>query len=118
MDKQVEATGTKEFRKQALGYVPLLGWMPAVAFLVVEKDKELRWHAVQSLVLHGLLAGVYWVVVPLLRMTVVLAPVGWVMSGLTGVAFLIFMLWEVVQMNEGKGVKVPWVSEWVGKIVK
>ena len=105
-------------RKMAMCYIPFLGWMPAVVFLALEKDKSLKWNAVQTLLLHGLLAGVYWVAVPLLRMTVILAPVGWLLSGLTGVGFLIFMLWSVVKINEGGSIKVPMVSEWVDKLVK
>jgi len=105
-------------RKTAMCYIPFLGWMPAIAFLAVEKDKTIRWNAGQSLVMHALVAGVYWVAVPLLKLTVVLAPVGWILSGLTGVGFLIFMLWAVVKINEGGSVKVPVVSEWVGKLVK
>jgi|SRR3989344_3551742 len=117
MDKP-EATGGKDTRKAAVCYVPYLGWMPALAFLFLEKNRDLRWHAVQSLLLHAVLAGVYWVAVPLLKMTIILAPVAWILSGLTGVGFLVFMLWSVVRVNEGGEVKVPVVSEWVRKIVK
>lgn len=117
MDKPVGSAG-KDTRKMAMCYIPFLGWMPAVAFLVLEKDKSLRWHAVQSLLLHAGLAGVYWVAVPLLKMTVILAPVAWVLSGLTGVGFLVYLLWVVVRINEGESVRVPVVSEWVDKLVK
>lgn len=105
-------------RKTAMCYIPFLGWIPALGFLVLEKEKELKWNAMQSVILHAVVAAVYWIVVPLLSMTVILAPVGWLLSGLTGVGFLIFMLWSVVRINEGVSVKVPVVSEWVSKLVK
>jgi uncharacterized membrane protein len=43
--------------ESALSYVPMLGWVAAIIFLVIEKDKDVRFNAVQSL----LLTGVVWV---------------------------------------------------------
>jgi uncharacterized membrane protein len=92
--------------------------MPAIVFLVLDKNAEVRRSAVQSIVAHGILAGLYWIAMPLLYATVVLAPLGVVISGLTGVGYFIASLVAVARAHAGKQVVWPLISEWTEKILK
>ena len=42
----------------ALCYVPFVGWMAAIVVLMLEKDTDLRWQAVQSLLTYLMFLGV------------------------------------------------------------
>lgn len=102
----------------ALCYVPFVGWMAAIIVLVLEKEVEVRWQAVQSLLTYGVFLGVTQAAVPMMRATVVLAPLAAFMAGLTGVGFLGLWLWLAIQTNQGKKVKLPILGVWTDKLVK
>lgn len=104
--------------KAAVCFIPFLGWIPALGFLVFEKEANLRRYAVMTLLVHGLVVGVYAVAVPLMKATGVLRPVAGVVSGVAGVGFLVGMLWAMLGVYEGRRVEFPVVSEWVDKLVK
>ena len=116
--KEMEKGREETSRKIGMGYVPFVGWMAAIFYLITDKDKTVRWNAMQSLLAHAVLAGVYFVALPLMRATIVLAPVAWILGGLLGVVFLVSMLVFVVQAYEGKPVKIPVISDWTDRIVK
>lgn len=104
--------------KQALVYIPFIGWIPALGFLFAEKNHDVVWQASQSLILHVVVAAVYMVVLPLLRLTVLLIPVAWFLQGAVGVGFVLFMMYALVQVRNGKEVRVPLVAEWADKLAK
>lgn len=116
MDR-TESTLRKE-TKEALCYIPFFGWIPGVAFFLLEKDKQIRWNAVQSIILHLVVAGLYMVVVPILNLTIILAPLAWTVQGLAGVAFLLLMLYVMAKAYQGEIFRVPLVAEWTDKAVK
>lgn len=116
MDKN--DSGMKKETKEAACYIPFFGWIPAAVFLFLEKDKAIRWNAMQSLVLHGILAGIYWVVLPMMQLTIVLMPVTWLVQGLTGVGFLILTLVLLMKTYQGETVKLPFVADVTDKILK
>lgn len=103
-------------KKMAACYVPFLGWIVDVGFLASEKDKKLRFHAVQSLILHGVILFVYLIAVPAMRMTVFLAPVSVYVQGVFGVAFVLVCLLMLKAIFEGKELRLSWISEWADKI--
>jgi uncharacterized membrane protein len=45
--------GAAENVEAALCYIPVMGWLIAVLFLVMEKSPVVRWNAMQSLLLSG-----------------------------------------------------------------
>ena len=102
----------------ALVYVPFVGWMAAVVALALEKDRELRWHGVQSLVTYSVFLALTQAVAPMLRATIVLVPVAALVSGLSGVGFLGLWLWMAMETNQGKKVRLPILGAWADKIVK
>lgn len=71
-----------------LTYIPFVGWMIAIVFLVIEpykNDKFVRFHAFQSIFFSLVCLVVYWV------LGVVLLPAGWV--GLP-----LFWIWSLVRL--------------------
>src|SRR3989338_8821688 len=116
MAGETEATTRKE-TKAALCYIPFLGWIVAAIFLFVEKDTTIRWHAAQSLLMHAIVAAIYWVAIPLLKLTLVLTPVAWLLQGVTGVGFFILCLVMIVKVNQGEKLHLPLLSEWTDKVV-
>lgn len=105
-------------RNSAMCYIPFFGWIPGVVFLVIEKDRGVRWNAAQSILAHAILAGVYWVAIPLLKASVILLPIAWVVSGLVGAGFFIISLVAVARVHQGGEIKWPIISEWTDKIAK
>lgn len=99
-------------------YIPFFGWIPAAFFLIVEKDKDIKWHAMQSVVLHTVMTGLFWIVVPLLKMTIILAPAALIVQGLTGLGFLILMLLGIVKVSQGEYFRLPWVEEVADKLIQ
>jgi len=45
--------GMSENMGAALCYIPVMGWLIAVLFLVMEKSPVVKWNAMQSLLLSG-----------------------------------------------------------------
>lgn len=90
LDKNVAATGTY-----------LLGWVTGLIFLLVEReDKDIRFHAVQSIIFFGglnLLA-----VVPL---------VGWILSPFLGIVGLVGWIFLLVKTYQGEKVKLPVIGD-------
>ena len=86
-----------------------LGWLTGLIFLLLEKDKGIRFHALQSIVVFGGLMVAQLV----LGATVILEPVGRL------VPVVGFILWLVLIYKTYNGEKylVPVVGMWVEKQV-
>ncbi len=104
--------------KNAVVYIPFFGWIPALGFWFTEKDKETRWHVVQSLVMHAVVFAVYLVVLPILRMTIVLLPIAFVAQGIMAVVFVLACLWLMIQVREGKPGRLPFVADVADSLIK
>ena len=102
----------------ALCYVPFVGWMAALVVLVLEKEVDLRWQAVQSLLTYAVFLGITQAAVPMMRATVVLLPLAAFIGGLAGVGFLGLWLWLAIETNQGKKIKLPVLGVWTDKLVK
>lgn len=81
----------------------LLGWVSGFIFLIVEpKNRFIRFHAFQSIIVFGIL-------------TVIIVAVGWLTNNgyLFGFMFLLtFVLWVLLMLQAGRGLwyKLPWVG--------
>ena len=104
--------------KVAMGYVPFVGFVAAIILLIVEKDRAVKWQAVQALFLYVVFAAIEWGVVPMLSVTVVLRPLANLVAGVAGVGFLVVWLVLAVKASQKEFVKLPIISEWVDKLVK
>lgn len=84
-------------------YIPFVGFIPAIVFLIIEKNPKVKFHAVQ-----GLLLFAAWFVLNFL-------PVLGILSTL-----VFFVLWLVLATKayQGETVRLPFLSEWAEKIIK
>jgi uncharacterized membrane protein len=73
--------------------------------MVLETDRRVRWHAMQSLLLHGVFS------------VVVLATLGSVLGIAVLVFAFVFMTVLAVKMYRGEDLKVPMLSDWTEMIV-
>lgn len=95
----------KQAMNVAVCYLPLVGWIPAAVYMVLESDRKVRWHAMQSLLLNGVSA------------VAILATVGSFL-GLVVTAFvLVLMLVLSVRVYNGEELKLPVLSGWTEMIV-
>ena len=110
MEEKKTVTNLPANLASALCYAPFVGWIVALVMVLIEKNPEVKWHAVQ-----GLLIGLgTWVLAMGLGLTVILA----VLVPLIWVAGFILQLVLVVKAYQGEKLKLPLVSEWTDKLVK
>lgn len=103
MDEKKTTTNLSPNVASALCYAPFLGVIPAVVFLITEKNQTVRLNAVQ-----GVLLFAAWFVLFMLPLLGMLLTVGF------------FILWLVlaVKAYQGEMMKLPLVTEWAEKILK
>src|SRR3989344_7491498 len=87
----------------AVCYFPFLGFIPAIVFLIIEKEPEVRFNAVQSL-----LTFAAWFALSMLP----------VLGGLATIGFFVLWLLMVVKVYQGEGLRLPMLAEWTDKILK
>jgi uncharacterized membrane protein len=97
--------GKLQMTNVAVCYLPLVGWVPAAVYMVLEKDRRVRWHAMQSLLLNGVSA------------VAILATSGSLL-GFAVVAFaLVLMLVLSVRVYNGEDLRLPVLGSWTEMIV-
>lgn len=86
----------------------LLGWLTGLVFLLVEKnDKEIRFHAFQSIIFFGLLT------------VLMLIPVfGLVLSPILAIVGLVGWIVLLVKAYQGETFKLPVIGEFAEKQAK
>ena len=96
---------------RAMCYVPVFGIIVAIVFLILEKNRKLRWDAVQAALLWaGVFAAVYLLAVS--RILSGLIP----LVNLVGVVVLpLFLAIKAIQKED---TRLPFLGEAVDKIVK
>lgn len=97
-----EGTGLPRNTAAALSYV--LGWLTGIIFLLIEKDKFVRFHAMQSIVTFGLLTVLSFVPV-----------IGWLLSPLVMIVGFILWLVLIFKAYQGEEFKLPWIGEFAQK---
>ena len=101
-------TGLSKNTAGALSYI--LGPLSGVVFLLLEKDPYVRFHAMQSIVVFGVIFILQWA----FAITIFLAP----LSGL--LAIIAFALWLILIYKAWKGEEweVPICGKYARKFVK
>ena len=101
-------TGLPKEVAGALSYV--LGPITGIAFLVLEKDEFVRYHAMQSIVFF-----VAWMVLnTLLAFTIILAPLAML---LMVVGFIIWLM-LIYKANKGEKWELPFLGKYTKKFLK
>lgn len=94
----------------ALCYIPFVGWIAAIVFLIIESEKTVRYNAVQAIILSLVL----WVLPFALGITIILA----ILSPLVIIAGLILEVVLAVKTYNGEKVTLPVVSKWTDKVLE
>lgn len=108
MAAEKSATGLGKNTAGALAYV--LGPVTGVVFLVLEKDAFVRFHAMQSTVLFGVLFLLQWV----FGLTIILLPLVPLIS-LFGFVLWLLLIYKAWQGEEWE---VPVLGKYVRQLVK
>ena len=99
------STGLDENVAGLLCYV--LGWISGIVFLLIESEnKFVRFHAIQSIIVFGILsvAGIILNWIPF---------IGWVVPA------VVFILWVVLMVKayQGTRYKIPWAGNLAEKLM-
>lgn len=98
LDPKIEST---------LCYLPFIGWIAAIIFLVIEKSADVRFNAAQSLIF----SLVVWVLMFVMGITLILA----ILTPVVGLASLIIQIVLTVKTYQGQKVVLPVVGDWANK---
>jgi uncharacterized membrane protein len=98
-------TGLNPHTAAALSYV--LGWLTGLIFLLIEKDKFVRFHALQSILVFG---GAT-VLIILLNATTILSP----LVSLVWIGEFVLWLVLIYKSYHGEKYQLPWVGEWTDR---
>lgn len=106
----VEKKGTGLPKNTAAALCYLLGWVTGIVFLLIEKeDKDVRFHAMQSVVTFGILTLASFVPV-----------IGWMLSPFLMIVAFVLWLVLMVKAYQGAEFELPVVGklarQWLGKI--
>jgi uncharacterized membrane protein len=96
------STGLEENIAGLLCYV--LGWISGLVFFLIEKEnKFVRFHALQSIIVFGVLCLAGFVIgwIPI---------IGWVISWLISILALILWIVLMVKAYQGEKYKLPWAG--------
>lgn len=94
----------------ALCYVPFVGWIAAIVFLIIESEKTVRYNAMQALILSIAL----WVLPFVLGITIILA----ILAPLVWIAGLILQIVLAVKTYNGEKVTLPVISKWTDQLLE
>lgn len=96
------STGLEENVAGLLCYV--LGWITGLVFFMLEKENQfVRFHAMQSIVVFGVLsvASIVLSFIPF---------VGWVISWIIGILGFILWIALMIKAYQGQRYKLPWAG--------
>jgi uncharacterized membrane protein len=97
------STGLDENIAGLLCYV--LGWVTGLVFFLIEKDsKFVRFHAMQSIIVFGVLsvASIIFGWIPL---------IGGVIGGVIGLLSLVLWIILMIKAYQGEKFKLPWAGD-------
>ncbi|OGW79731.1 MAG: hypothetical protein A3G33_01625 [Omnitrophica bacterium RIFCSPLOWO2_12_FULL_44_17] len=107
-DENKTDTGIKPNIAALLCYV--LGFVSGLVFLLIEKNKFVKFHALQSI---ATFLGLF-----IVRLGLLVIPVlGLLLSGLVALAAVILWVVLMVKAYQGEKFKLPYVGDWVEKYV-
>jgi uncharacterized membrane protein len=104
------STGLKENVAGLLCYV--LGWVTGLIFILIEKDnKFIRFHAMQSIVVFGILTVAQIILgwIPIINL--VTTPI---------IGIIMFVLWIILMVKayQGEKYKLPWAGNFAEKQIR
>lgn len=110
MEEKKYAFGLDKKTASILTYV--LGWVSGLVFILVEKeDKDIRFHAMQSIVTFGTFH--------ILQMILVRIPfLGWSIGSLLGIVCMIAWIVCIVKTYQGEKYKLPIFGDFAEKQIK
>ncbi len=97
------STGLDENVAGLLCYV--VGWITGLVFILIEKEnKFVRFHALQSIIVFGILTLASIVIrwIPI---------IDWVIGGLIGVLAVVLWIVLMVKAYQGEKYKLPWAGD-------
>ena len=97
------STGLDENVAGLLCYV--LGWISGLVFFLIEnKNKFVRFHALQSIIVFGVLTLASIVIgwIPI---------IGWVINGLIWVLAVVLWILLMIKSYQGEKFKLPWAGD-------
>lgn len=83
------------------------GWIPAVIFLIIEKNEQVRFDAMQALVL----SLTTWVIITAMTFTLILA----LFTPLVGLASILLHIVLAVKAYQGQKIVLPVLGSWAEK---
>ena len=89
----------------ALAY--LFGWISGIAFLLLEDDPFVRFHAMQSLLVFGLLT--------IIRLVPI---IGWILSPILMLVTLFLGLFLIIKAYQGEKFALPVIGQWAQKLLE
>ena len=102
------ATGLPKNTAAALAYS--LGWLTGIVFLLVEKDKFVRFHAMQSITVFGA-----FTIVQLGLSILSLIPYVWILfnilSGLLGLVAFVLWILLMIKAYQGETYHLPYAGD-------
>jgi uncharacterized membrane protein len=114
--------GLDERLERSLAYV--FGWVSGLILFLFEKNRTVRWHALQSMAVFGSLS-IVWLLVSLVKGFLGLIPVlnivtnfglGLLLSGIWWVG-LILWVWLIIMAWLHPDYRLPYVSSWIQRWV-
>ena len=103
------STGLEENVAGLLCYV--LGWITGLVFILIEKEnKFVRFHAMQSIIVFGILtiANIVLGWIPF---------IGWVLRSIIGIVALVLWIVLMIKAYQGTKYKLPWAGDLAEKQV-
>jgi uncharacterized membrane protein len=116
--KEKTGTGLKKETSAALSYV--LGFITGIIFLIIEKDPFVRFHAMQSIAVSlafFVLSFILGIISVILGLTVFLAWVGPLLSGVLMIVSFVLWLMLIYKAYQGERWQVPYIGKFVERMV-
>jgi len=116
--KEKTGTGLKKETSAALSYV--LGFVTGIIFLIIEKDPFVRFHAMQSIAVSlafFVLSWILGIISVFLGLTVFLAWVGPLLSGILMIGGFVLWLMLIYKAYQGEKWQVPYIGKFVERMV-
>lgn len=101
-EKKATTLGLPTNTEAALTYV--LGWLTGIVFLLIEKDKFVRFHAMQSIITFGALTIFSFVPV-----------IGWILTPFIMIGGLLLWLLLIYKAYQGEEFKLPVIGKFAAK---
>lgn len=122
MMNRMTSVGLDERIERVLAYA--FGWLSGLILFFLEKNRNVRWHAAQSMVTFGTLSILMFAVSMLRNFLAWIPPIGWLTGGVLGLVLTalwwvtgILWVWLIFMAIVRPDYKLPIVSNWIRWLV-